>query len=176
MLAGALLSAGTGVASAIQQRRQGSLQLENARRNAEITRNQNRADAIATSENLKRRRRENTRHLSLVKARLQESGLVTTSGSTADFLEDASSRLELGILDEAQAQNFRDRGARQTADAQIYQGRLAEQQANLSSVSTLVGSGVKLASQHSQIQQQAPGGNALPSLSRFDRNAGFRFF
>lgn len=161
-----IMSGVAGTAQAVGQLKQGNLAMENAKRDAKITLARNDSDAAATLESMRRRRRESNRQLSAIKARMMDSGVITTSGSSADFLETAGSRLELGILDEATQQSYRDRGARQTADGQLYQGEQAKTQSRFASVSTLLGTGAKVANQYGVLKEQSPGGVVFPKLEK----------
>ena len=100
---------------------QGQMAMQSARYNAKVIGRQAEQEAEASLESMARKRTENERALSSIRLRMQESGLDTTQGSSADYFDEATSRLELQILDEARQSSFRDRARRNEAQMQIYQ-------------------------------------------------------
>lgn len=150
-----LTIAGTAM-SAAASRQQGELAMQTAERNAEITRRQTAQDRETTIESMRRRRIENSRALSSINTRLQGRGIVTTEGSTADYLRDAASRLELRVLDEERAFQNRAIARENQARNEIYQGRVARNNLRTSANAALLQGGVRVASQLRDIREQSP--------------------
>jgi len=75
---------------------------------------------------------------------MQESGLDTTQGSSADYFDEATSRLELQILDEARQMSFREKARRNEAQMQIYQGKVARSNAQAAAMGQLIGGAARI--------------------------------
>jgi len=123
---------------------QGQMAMQSARYNAKVIGRQAEQEAEASLESMARKRTENERALSSIKLRMQESGLDTTQGSSADYFDEATSRLELQILDEARQSNFRDKARRNEAQMQIYQGKVARANATATAMGQLIGGAAKI--------------------------------
>lgn len=158
-----LTIAGTAM-SAAATRQQGDLAMQTARRNAEVARNQTEQDRLTTIESMRRRRIENDRALSSIRNRLQGRGIVSTEGSTSDYLRDATSRLELQVLDEERAFQNRALARENQAQSDLYQGRVARSNSRSAATAHLIQGGVRVAGQLQDIRQQSPQG-------QFTRNA-----
>ena len=136
-------------ASAYSANKKGEMAMDNAKRDKKILAARNVSDQKTTLRNMGRKREQSGYELSSIKARMSSSGLMTSTGSSSDFVEKATERLELGILDEAEAQAGRDRGSRNQQDAVIYKGKTAKYQGRMAAIGELVKGGVKIA-QHQQ--------------------------
>jgi hypothetical protein len=88
---------------------------------------------------------------------MQESGLDTTQGSSADYFDEATSRLELQILDEARQMSFRDKARRNEAQMQIYQGKVARANAQATAMGQLIGGAARISSKMKAIEDATPG-------------------
>ena len=153
-----LMAAGTAMqASAANQ--QGKMAMSTARRNKEILQVQEQQDRDATVEGMARRRIDNNRTLSSIRNRMSGSGLETTSGSSADFLAEASSRLELQILDEARQQEIRSRANKNQQDTEMHQGKVAKANAQASRNAGLIEGGVKIAGHVGELKKNYSGNN-----------------
>lgn len=128
----------------------GKLAMESARYNAKVLEAQNKQDALDSLEVMARRRMENKSALSAVSARMQASGIDTSQASSADFMREASSRLELEVLDMARENQMRQRAREAEKQKQLYEGRMARYNANLETVASLVQDGAAIASKRSQ--------------------------
>ena len=154
-----------GVFSAVSAKKQGDMAMENAKRDAKIIENRNKSEALTTLENMRRAREEKGHEFSAMKANIGR-GLLTTEGSSRDFLREAEERLELRILDESKAQNDRDRGSRNQAAARLDQGRQAQHQGKMKAFGALLGTGVKVARLQHQFANETPGGGGGSYLQR----------
>ncbi len=123
---------------------QGQMAMQSARYNARVIARQAEQEAEASLESMARKRTENERALSSIKLRMQESGLDTTQGSSADYFDEATSRLELQILDEARQMSFREKARRNEAQMQIYQGKVARANAQATAMGQLIGGAARI--------------------------------
>ena len=123
---------------------QGQMAMQSARYNAKVIGRQAEQEAEASLESMARKRTENERALSSIKLRMQESGLDTTQGSSADYFDEATSRLELQILDEARQMSFREKARRNEAQMQIYQGKVARANAQATAMGQLIGGAARI--------------------------------
>ena len=156
-----LMAASTAM-SAANAKKQGNLAMDSARRNAELLAVQNKQDGDATLEGMARRRIENNRALSSIRTRLGASGIRSDVGSRGDYLEEASSRMELSILDEARSQEFRAKARDNQAEAEIYQGKVAKANASGNAIASLISGGAKIANHAYEVNQNSkPGGNTF---------------
>jgi hypothetical protein len=136
---------------------QGQMAMQSARYNARVIARQAEQEAEASLESMARKRTENERALSSIKLRMQESGLDTTQGSSADYFDEATSRLELQILDEARQMSFRDKARRNEAQMQIYQGKVARANATATAMGQLIGGAARISSKMKDIKDATPG-------------------
>lgn len=136
---------------------QGQMAMQSARYNARVIARQAEQEAEASLESMARKRTENERALSSIKLRMQESGLDTTQGSSADYFDEATSRLELQILDEARQVSFRDKARRNEAQMQIYQGKVARANAQATAMGQLIGGAARISSKMKDIKDATPG-------------------
>jgi hypothetical protein len=136
---------------------QGQMAMQSARYNARVIARQAEQEAEASLESMARKRTENERALSSIKLRMQESGLDTTQGSSADYFDEATSRLELQILDEARQMSFRDKARRNEAQMQIYQGKVARANAQATAMGQLIGGAARISSKIKAIEDATPG-------------------
>lgn len=136
---------------------QGQMAMQSARYNARVIARQAEQEAEASLESMARKRTENERALSSIKLRMQESGLDTTQGSSADYFDEATSRLELQILDEARQMSFRDKARRNEAQMQIYQGKVARANAQATAMGQLIGGAARISSKMKDIKDATPG-------------------
>jgi hypothetical protein len=136
---------------------QGQMAMQSARYNARVIARQAEQEAEASLESMARKRTENERALSSIKLRMQESGLDTTQGSSADYFDEATSRLELQILDEARQMSFRDKARRNEAQMQIYQGKVARANAQATAMGQLIGGAARISSKMKAIEDATPG-------------------
>lgn len=136
---------------------QGQMAMQSARYNAKVIGRQAEQEAEASLESMARKRTENERALSSIKLRMQESGLDTTQGSSADYFDEATSRLELQILDEARQSSFRDKARRNEAQMQIYQGKVARANAQATAMGQLIGGAAKISGKMKDIKDATPG-------------------
>ncbi len=136
---------------------QGQMAMQSARYNAKVIARQAEQEAEASLESMARKRTENERALSSIKLRMQESGLDTTQGSSADYFDEATSRLELQILDEARQVSFRDKARRNEAQMQIYQGKVARANAQATAMGQLIGGAARISSKMKDIKDATPG-------------------
>ena len=136
---------------------QGQMAMQSARYNAKVIGRQAEQEAEASLESMARKRTENERALSSIKLRMQESGLDTTQGSSADYFDEATSRLELQILDEARQVSFRDKARRNEAQMQIYQGKVARANAQATAMGQLIGGAARISSKMKAIEDATPG-------------------
>lgn len=123
---------------------QGQMAMQSARYNAKVIGRQAEQEAETSLESMARKRTENERALSSIKLRMQESGLDTTQGSSADYFEEATSRLEMQILDQARQSELRDRARRNEAQMQIYQGKVARANAQATAMGQLIGGAARI--------------------------------
>lgn len=135
---------------------QGQMAMQSARYNAKVIKLQSRQESESALESMARKRTENERALSSIKVRMQESGLDTTQGSSADYFEEATSRLEMQILDEARQAELRDRARRNEAEMQIYQGKVAKSNANLTATAQLIQGAANIAGKVSDLRSKTP--------------------
>jgi hypothetical protein len=142
------------VGASIQQ---GQMAMQSARYNARVIARQAEQEAEASLESMARKRTENERALSSIRLRMQESGLDTTQGSSADYFDEATSRLELQILDEARQMSFRDKARRNEAQMQIYQGKVARANAQATAMGQLIGGAARISSKMKAIEDATPG-------------------
>ena len=136
---------------------QGQMAMQSARYNSKVIGRQAEQEAEASLESMARKRTENERALSSIRLRMQESGLDTTQGSSADYFDEATSRLELQILDEARQSNFRDKARRNEAQMQIYQGKVARANAQATAMGQLIGGAARISSKMKAIEDATPG-------------------
>lgn len=136
---------------------QGQMAMQSARYNARVIARQAEQEAEVSLESMARKRTENERALSSIKLRMQESGLDTTQGSSADYFDEATSRLELQILDEARQMSFRDKARRNEAQMQIYQGKVARANAQATAMGQLIGGAARISSKMKDIKDATPG-------------------
>jgi hypothetical protein len=136
---------------------QGQMAMQSARYNARVIARQAEQEAEASLESMARKRTENERALSSIRLRMQESGLDTTQGSSADYFDEATSRLELQILDEARQMSFRDKARRNEAQMQIYQGKVARANAQATAMGQLIGGAARISSKMKAIEDATPG-------------------
>lgn len=155
-----------GLAGAAGSIQQGKLAMQNAKRDKEILEARSRSDAKTTLENMRRGREENDSALARIKSRLATNGLMTTSGSSRDFLREAEKRLEMRILDQGQAWSGRDRGNRATAEARMHEGRSRKAAGYARAASGLIGTGAKVARIHNEIADNTTGGAGSPEYWR----------
>ena len=135
---------------------QGQMAMQSARYNARVIKQQARQESETALESMARKRTENERALSAIRLRMQESGIDTTQGSSADYFEEATSRLEMQILDEARQSELRDRARRNEAQMQIYQGKVAKANANLTSMAQLVQGAASISGRAYDLQNKTP--------------------
>lgn len=135
---------------------EGNLAMKTARYNAKILEAQSKQDAMTSLENMTRTRIENARTLSSVRAKMSVSGIDVTQGSSADYIEQATSRLELQILDQARATELRMRGRTQQAEAEIYKGRVAKTNAMMAGLGQLAQGGARVAGINAQVSEFTP--------------------
>lgn len=135
---------------------EGNLAMKTARYNAKVLEAQSKQDAMTSLENMARTRIENARTLSSVRARMAGSGIDVTQGSSADYLEEATSRLELEILDQARATELRMRARKQEAQAEIFKGRVDRTNAMMAGLGQLAQGGARVAGMNAQIAEYTP--------------------
>jgi len=136
---------------------QGQMAMQSARYNARVIKQQARQESETALESMARKRTENDRALSAIRLRMQESGIDTTQGSSADYFEEATSRLEMQILDQARQSELRDRARRNEAQMQIYQGKVARANATNTAIGQLIGGAAKIAGKIKDIKDATPG-------------------
>ena len=128
-------------------RQQGEIAMETARHNADVLKAQDAQDKQVTAERMRRRRVENTRVLSAIRNRMGSSGLRSDMGSSADYIRKATERLELGILDEAQGQEYRSKARENRRNTTLWQGQNAQDQSRYMANASLLEGGAQIAGQ-----------------------------
>ncbi len=134
-----------GALAAVSAKQAGDAQEDAGNANAQIAANNASAEADAAAENASRKRADNRRQLSAIRARMAGGGVQIGTGSSLDVLDTAASELELQTLD-----MFRDSSARQVqfeneARVQQWTGKQASRAGNIGAVGSLL-SGIGSAS------------------------------
>jgi len=149
-------TAGASALGATASLMEGNLAMKSARYNAKVLEAQSKQDAMTSLENMARTRIENARTLSSVRAKMAGSGIDVTQGSSADYMEQATSRLELQILDQAKATELRMRARKQEAQAEIFKGRAAQTNAMMTGLGQLAQGGARIAGINAQVAEYTP--------------------
>ncbi len=158
--------AGAGV-SYYGQRKAGEAQKRMGEYNAKVAENAAKSEAQAGAENIKRKREQNQRVLSGMRARMAAGGANIGAGSSLDVLGDSASELELQALDMFRNSDAQVRQFSSKADMSRYEGNQASAASKYASMGTLIsGAGSAALSYGNASYSGAIGGQKRTSITR----------
>lgn len=134
-LVGTLAGAGM---SFYGQRQAAKAQEKMGEYNAQVAENAAKSEAEAGAENAKRKREQNQRVLSGMRARMAAGGANAGTGSSLDVLGDSASELELQALDMFRDSDARTRQHGAQAEMSRYNGQQASAASNYAAMGSLI--------------------------------------
>lgn len=145
-----------GVTAGVAAKQAGDAQEDAAKANAKIANNNAIAEAQAAAENAVRKRQDNQRQLSAIRAKMAGQGVQVGSGSALEVLGASASDLELQTQD-----MFRESQAKQAqyanqASSSLFEGKQAAAAGNWGMATSLIGAAGSAASGYSAYKDNTP--------------------
>lgn len=130
--------AGAGI-SAYSAQQAGKAEEQMDIRNAQVAQQAANNEALAATENAKRQREQNRRHLAMIRSRQAKSGVQIGAGSSLDVIGESAAELELQALDLFRQSDAKQRQLVGQAGMSIWEGGQAADAGNLQAIGTLIG-------------------------------------